>query len=64
LSRDRLPDPRPAISPRRRPEEILLRQQELATDDRCFLSAGLSSSFGSIYNNVVNPRFGNGDAFF
>lgn len=46
------------------PEEILLRQQELATDYRFFVSAGLSYSFGSIYNNVVNPRFGDGDAFF
>ncbi len=46
------------------PEEILLRQQELATDYRFFISAGLSYSFGSIYNNVVNPRFGDGDAFF
>ncbi|MGE5926740.1 MAG: hypothetical protein ACM357_05260 [Gemmatimonadota bacterium] len=46
------------------PEEILLRQQELATDYRFFLSAGLSYSFGSIYNTIVNPRFGDGDAFF
>lgn len=46
------------------PEEILLRQRELATDYRFFISAGLSYSFGSIYNNVVNPRFGDGDAFF
>ena len=46
------------------PEEILLRQQELATDYRFFLAAGLSYSFGSIYNTVVNPRFGDGDAFF
>ena len=46
------------------PEEILLRQQELATDYRFFISAGLSYSFGSIYNTIVNPRFGDGDAFF
>ncbi|HEU4828124.1 MAG TPA: hypothetical protein VFT04_02910, partial [Gemmatimonadales bacterium] len=46
------------------PEEILLRQQALATDYRFFISAGLSYSFGSIYNNIVNPRFGDGDAFF
>jgi hypothetical protein len=46
------------------PEEILLRQRELATDYRFFISAGLSYSFGSIYNNIVNPRFGDGDAFF
>jgi hypothetical protein len=46
------------------PEEILLRQQELATDYRFFIAAGLSYTFGSIFNQVVNPRFGDGDAFF
>ncbi|HEX6069261.1 MAG TPA: hypothetical protein VFZ18_05540, partial [Longimicrobiaceae bacterium] len=46
------------------PEEILLRQQELATDYRVFFAVGLSYSFGAIFNNVVNPRFGDGDAFF
>ncbi len=46
------------------PEEILLQQQELATDYRYFLSAGFSYSFGSIFNNVVNPRFGSGTADF
>ena len=44
------------------PAEILLQQQELATDYRYFLSAGFSYSFGSIFNNVVNPRFGSGSA--
>ncbi|HET7604058.1 MAG TPA: hypothetical protein VFK36_13630, partial [Gemmatimonadales bacterium] len=44
------------------PEEILLQQQELATDYRYFISAGFSYSFGSIFNNVVNPRFGSGSA--
>ena len=46
------------------PEEVLLRQQELATDYRYDISLGLSYSFGSIFNNVVNRRFGDGDAFF
>ncbi len=46
------------------PEEILLQQRELATDYRYFLSAGFSYSFGSIFNNVINPRFGSGSADF
>ncbi len=39
-------------------EEILLRQKELATQYRYWGSVGLNYTFGSIYNNVVNPRFG------
>ncbi len=38
-------------------EEILLRQRELGTEFRYWLSFGLSYRFGSIYNNAVNPRF-------
>jgi len=41
-------------------EEILLRRKELATEYSYFASIGLSYTFGSIYSNVVNPRFGNG----
>ncbi len=41
-------------------EEVLLRRQQLATSYRYFVSAGLSYTFGSIYNNIVNPRFGGG----
>lgn len=41
-------------------EEILLRRRELATDYRYFGRIGLSYTFGSIYNNIVNPRFGSG----
>jgi hypothetical protein len=41
-------------------EEILLMRKELATDYRYYASIGLSYTFGSIYSNVVNPRFGNG----
>jgi len=41
-------------------EEILLRRKELATDYRYRLSVGLSYTFGSIFSNVVNPRFGSG----
>lgn len=40
------------------PEEVLLQRRQLATDYQYYLSAGLSYSFGSIYNNVVNPRIG------
>ena len=39
-------------------DEILLRRSELATDFDYYLSAGFSFTFGSVYSNVVNPRFG------
>jgi hypothetical protein len=42
-------------------EEILLRQKQLATSYRYFTSFGISYRFGSIFNNVVNPRFGGGE---
>ncbi|MDQ6886734.1 MAG: hypothetical protein M3068_05505 [Gemmatimonadota bacterium] len=47
-------------------EEILVRQRELATQYRYFAFVGLSYTFGSIFNNVVNPRFGgsSGGTFF
>ena len=41
-------------------EEILLRQRQLATGYQYFFNAGMSYSFGSIFNNIVNPRFGGG----
>lgn len=40
-------------------EEVLLRRRQLATSYQYFVGAGLSYTVGSIYNNVVNPRFGN-----
>jgi len=40
-------------------EEVLLRRKEMATQFQYFTSFGLTYTFGSIYNNVVNPRFGN-----
>jgi hypothetical protein len=46
------------------PEEILLQLKELATAYRYQISMGLSYTFGSIYNNVVNPLFGGGGFFF
>jgi hypothetical protein len=46
------------------PEEILVRQRQLLTSYRYFLSVGIRYTFGSIYNNVVNPRFnGSGGSF-
>ncbi|HKL67340.1 MAG TPA: hypothetical protein VJ877_05560, partial [Bacteroidales bacterium] len=41
-------------------EEILLRRKELKTNYSYFANFGFSYTFGSIYNNVVNPRFGGG----
>ncbi len=40
-------------------DEILLQRKELATQYQFFTSFGFTYTFGSIYNNVVNPRFGN-----
>ena len=37
--------------------QILLRQQQLATNFSYSTSFGLNYRFGSIFNNVVNPRF-------
>jgi hypothetical protein len=44
-------------------EEVLLRQTQLATGYRARINAGLSYTFGSVFNNVVNPRFSIGDDF-
>ena len=41
-------------------EEILLRQRQLFTGYQYSFEFGLSYSFGSIFNNIVNPRFGGG----
>ena len=38
-------------------EEILVERRQLATDSRYRVSFGFSYTFGSIFNNVVNPRF-------
>jgi hypothetical protein len=40
-------------------EEILLKKKELATQFQYYGSFGVTYIFGSMYNNVVNPRFGN-----
>ncbi len=46
-------------------QQILVQQQQLATNYSYFVSVGLSYTFGSIHNNIVNPRFnGGGGVFF
>ncbi len=39
-------------------EEVLLTRKELQTDYKYSLSMGIRYTFGSVYSNVVNPRFG------
>lgn len=41
-------------------EQVLLQRKELETQYSYYVSLGFSYTFGSIYNNVVNPRFGSG----
>ncbi|MEO6236081.1 MAG: hypothetical protein ABIQ52_03725 [Vicinamibacterales bacterium] len=41
-------------------EEILLRQRQLLTGYEYSFDFGFGYSFGSIFNNIVNPRFGGG----
>jgi hypothetical protein len=41
-------------------EEILVRQRQLKTSYDYSFRVGVSYTFGSIYNNIVNPRFGSG----
>lgn len=38
-------------------EEVLLRQRQLATGFQYYMGFGVTYRFGSIYNNIVNPRF-------
>jgi hypothetical protein len=47
-------------------EDILVRRRQLASSYSYFAGVGLSYSFGSIFNNVVNPRFegASGGVFF
>jgi hypothetical protein len=39
-------------------DEVLLKRKQLETGYDYFAAVGLSFTFGSIYTNVVNPRFG------
>jgi hypothetical protein len=57
--RDQLSLPRRSASP----EEVLLRLRELQSGYDVSLSIGIRYSFGSLFNNVVNPRFGDRDLF-
>jgi hypothetical protein len=52
--RDQLSLPRRAATP----EEVLLRLRELQSGYEVNFSVGVTYSFGSLFNNVVNPRFG------
>ena len=45
-------------------QERLLRLRQLATSYNYFMQIGLSYSFGSIFNNIVNPRFGGSSGGF
>ena len=45
-------------------EEILVRQRQLASGYSYYMNFGISYSFGSIFNNIVNPRFGGGGDIF
>jgi hypothetical protein len=45
-------------------EEVLLRQRSLQTSYSYFGFASINYTFGSIFNNVVNPRFGGGSMVF
>ncbi|MEA1875631.1 MAG: hypothetical protein U9N86_02090 [Bacteroidota bacterium] len=40
--------------------EIFLHQKEIANNYRMYADIGFRYTFGSIYSNVVNPRFGGG----
>jgi len=41
-------------------EDVLLRLRQLQSGYSYFVGFGISYSFGSIFNNTVNPRFGGG----
>jgi hypothetical protein len=45
------------------PEEVLLHLKELSTTYSYYLSFGINYSFGSVYSNVINPRFGAGGIY-
>ena len=40
-------------------EEVLLQLRELQSGYEVFFNFGVTYSFGSLFNNIVNPRFGN-----
>jgi hypothetical protein len=44
--------------------DILLQLQEMASAYNIDGSVGITYTFGSIFNNIVNPRFGNGRTYY
>ncbi len=44
-------------------EEVLLQRKQMATGYNYRFSVGFSYRFGSIFSNIINPRFGNSDGF-
>jgi len=44
-------------------EDMILQVKELETSFQYEFDVGISYTFGAIYNNVVNPRFGSGRRF-
>ena len=53
--RDQISIPRRGVTP----EEVLLRLRRLRSGYAYNLQVGLTYTFGSIFNTIVNPRFGN-----
>jgi hypothetical protein len=45
-------------------EEVFLRRRQLGTDFEYSMEVGLSFTFGSVFNNVVNPRLRTGGGDF
>jgi len=45
-------------------QDVLLQRRQLASSFSYFTFVGFSFSFGSIFNNIVNPRFGNSGGGF
>lgn len=41
-------------------DDIILQRKQLATSYNYYVMAGFSYTFGSIFSNIVNPRFGTG----
>jgi hypothetical protein len=42
------------------PEQIILKQKETLTNFSYSMQVGIRYTFGSIYNNIVNPRYDGG----
>lgn len=57
-SAERIRDQLHLAAGRLTPEQILLRQRQIATSFRYFGNVSLSYSFGSVFSAVVNPRMG------